>query len=141
MPGPSDEPLFAWTSPQRRALIVLLVGLLLFISVRYACNPVYVSDPQPPWPSRAHELADRVDPNVADWQTLAALPVIGEKRAKAIVAYRDRFRERNPDRPAFAQMEDLQFVNGVGPAMTTSLRPYLYFPRPQSAPATTRPGS
>src|SRR5687768_18503985 len=103
MPAPSDEPLFAWTAPQRRALLVLLVGLLLFISVRYACNRVYVSDPQPPWPGRAHELADRVDPNAADWQTLAALPVIGEKRAKAIVAYREQFRERNPDRPAFAQ--------------------------------------
>ena len=54
-----------------------------------------ISDPQPSEGPRAAELQSRIDPNAADWKTLAAIPNLGEKRAKAIVAYRDGIRSRN----------------------------------------------
>ncbi len=119
---------FAWSVAQRRALLFLLVGLCVLIAVRLARNPAYVSDPQTVFPGRYAELADRIDPNVAGWQTLAALPAIGEKRAKDIVAYREGLGARTPGREAFRRVEDLHRIRGIGPAMTDSLRPYLIFP-------------
>jgi len=79
----SNDALFwpAWTLPQRRALVVFLTVLWCILTVRYALNSRFISDPQPEVPERAAELADRIDPNTADWQDLAALPNLGEKRA------------------------------------------------------------
>ena len=130
----TNQSRFAWTASQRRALIVLLVALWVFIAVRFALNPAYVTDPQPVAPSRYGELADRIDPNTADWQTLAALPAIGEKRAKEIVAYRDEFTARHPGRRAFERVEDLHRIKGIGAAMTNTLRSYLTFPTTAPSP-------
>ena len=128
--APSDTSRFAWTEPQRRVLLVLLTVLLLFLGGRYACNTMYVSDPQPDTPPRYHELADRIDPNTADWQTLAALPGIGERRAKDIVEYRERKRAEagNPDFVVFDAEGDLLYVRGIGPALVEGMKPYLVFP-------------
>ena len=127
MPGAPPTPHFTWNESQRRVLLVLLTILLASLVTRYACNRMYVSDPQPPHPPREAELEDRIDPNTADWQTLAALPVIGEKRAKDIVAYREKFEETNPGQRAFARAEDLIRVKGIGEATVQSLAPYLIF--------------
>jgi len=82
-----EDPSFTWTLPQRRVLLALLAVLLPVLAIRYACNPAYVADPQPPYPSRYEELADRIDPNTADLATLSALPTIGERRAHACRRY------------------------------------------------------
>jgi hypothetical protein len=129
-----------WTPPQRRVLIVLLLVLLISLAVRYWFNPSFVSDPQPRFPARYFDLADRIDPNVADWQTLAALPNIGEKRAQEIVAYRQRVMQQRPQAPAFARADDLLRVRGIGPSIVSQLQPYLIFPRVDPA-ATTSLGS
>lgn len=130
-------PRLTWTASQRRALLVLVSGLLVLLVFRHLLNPAYVPDPQPVVPSRFADLADRIDPNTADWQTLAALPSIGEKRAKQIVAYRDDFTARHPGQPAFARPDDLQRIRGIGPAITAAIQPYLIFPT--AAAPTTRP--
>ena len=127
-----------WTLPQRRALLLLLAALLVFLAVRYALNPVYVSNPQPERPGRSDELADRIDPNTADWPTLAALPGIGEKRAREIVAYREEAAARSPGGVDFAQKEDLLRIKGIGSAMLEAIAPYLTFP---ALPTTTTTGS
>jgi hypothetical protein len=135
-----DAPRFAWTEPQRRVLLVLLTLLLAFLAGRYACNTVYVSDPQPDLPPRHSELADRIDPNTADWQTLAALPGIGEKRAQDIVAYRERKRSEahDPNLVVFDAAGDLLYVRGIGPALLEAMKPHLLFPAPADRPATSR---
>jgi hypothetical protein len=135
---PSDTPRFGWTDSQRRVLLVLLCVFLVFLAARYACNRMYVGDPQPETPPRYDQLADRIDPNTADWQTLAALPALGEKRAKTIIEYRDAFTNEHPDRLAFEEPEDLLLVRGIGPSMLATLKPYLLFPAPGVAtqPAT-----
>jgi hypothetical protein len=114
----------------------LLSLLLVWLLVRWWLNPVYVSDPQPRDPPRALELADRIDLNTADEQMLSALPMIGPRRARDIVAYRQRFTRDNPGQPAFARLEDLYRIRGFGPAIVAQLQPYLIFPRrtPTTAP-------
>ena len=123
-----------WTAPQRSVLVALLGCLLLYLIVRLILNPAYVSNPQPARPSRYDDLADKIDPNVADWQTLAALPGLGEKRAKTIVEYREAFVAKNPGHLAFSEPEDLMLVRGIGPSMLATLRPYLLFPAPTPTP-------
>ena len=128
---------FTWTLPQRRVLLLLLTVLLVFLSVRYAFNPTYVADPQPERPARFDELADKIDPNTADWPTLAALPGIGEKRAKDIVAHREEAKRFATDGVVFARREDMLRVKGIGVVMLEGIAPYLAFPEPlSSAPAT-----
>jgi hypothetical protein len=125
-----------WTARQRRAILILLAAVVLYLTLRLIRNPVYVSDPQPRGGPRAAELADRIDPNTADVAMLAALPMIGQRRAEDIVAYRERFAAQNPGKPAFTRLEDLLRIHGFGTAMIEHLRPYLIFPR--ASPATTR---
>ena len=129
------RPREVWTASQRGVIIALLGGLLVYLVVRLLLNPQYVGDPQPARPSRYDDLADRIDPNTADWQTLAALPGLGEKRAKTIIEYRNAFTNQHPDHLAFEEPEDLMLVRGIGPSMLATLRPYLLFP-PTTQPAT-----
>ena len=114
--------------------------MLVFLAGRYACNSRYVSDPQPEFPPRYDELADRIDPNTADWQTLAALPGIGERRARDIVGYRERKRDqaRQPDLLVFKVPGDLLYVRGVGVAMVEAMKPHLLFPPATNRSATNR---
>ena len=128
-----------WTYSQRVALLVIVALLLGYLTYRYVTNPVYVSNPQPTDPPRAAELVDRIDPNTADVPTLAALPTLGEKRAKLIVDYREARRSRDPNAIVFTRLEDLLRVRGIGPATIDQMRPYLEFPttRPTSAPTSS----
>jgi hypothetical protein len=127
-----------WTAPQRTVLIALLGCLIVYLAVRLLLNPQYVSNPQPQRPPRFEGLADRIDPNTADWQSLAALPGLGEKRAKTIIEYRENFVNQHPDHLAFEEPEDLLLVRGIGPSMLATLRPYMLFPtsQPSTRPAT-----
>jgi DNA uptake protein ComE-like DNA-binding protein len=126
----------AWTASQRRALLLVLSAFAVVLAARLAFNPTYVSNPQPERPPRYHDLADRIDPNTADWQTLAALPALGEKRAKAITEYRDERLRARPGETVFNAPRDLMAVHGIGVGMVVTLRPYLVFPTDR--PATTR---
>jgi competence protein ComEA len=128
---------FLWTRPQRRALLLLLAIFTLVLAVRYARNRAYIPSPQPANGLRAAELATQLDPNVASWQELAAIPTVGEKRAKAIVEVRERLASQHPDQPPFARIEDLMRVKGIGKATAENLKPYLMFPSARP-PATRR---
>ena len=77
-----------------------------------------------------------IDPNAADCQTLSAIPTLGEKRAKAIVAYREQSRSQHANAVAFREPSDLLRVRGIGQATMENLRPYLIFPsdRPATSP-------
>lgn len=132
-PGPEPAHVahkhLAFTPAQQRVLVVLLLALVTYGTVRYAMNRSSVPDPQPDQGERFSELADRINPNTADWQTLAVLPGIGEKRAKDIVAKREELSRRRT--PAFGAPEDLYMVDGIGSATVDKLRPYLDFTRGQ----------
>ena len=131
-----ESPEIGWTPPQRRILIVLLALFLGWLCYRYATNRAEVPDPQPAQGARASELATRIDPNTADWQTLAAIPGMGEKKAHAIVEYRERVRGKNSEAVVFCTRADLQHIRGIGAATSENLSPYLVFPGdPQTRPS------
>jgi len=126
-----------WTARQRAALTIITAGLLVFLTVRYVRNRAYVPDPQDDEGSRAGQILGRVDPNTADWPTLAALPAIGKFVAERIVAERGAFLAAHPGGVAYAKIEDLLRVKGIGPATLQNLEPYLVFPgedRPATRP-------
>src|SRR5437763_1058004 len=136
-PISNDNLPFAWSAPQRRALLALLALFLVVLLARIFMDRTYIPDPQPGVGARANELASRIDPNTADWQTLSALPTLGEKRAKEIIAYRDHIRDRDGTDLVFKEPRDLLRVRGIGLSMVENLRPYLMFPaqdRPATAP-------
>jgi len=126
---------WTWNPDQRRTLIVLLILMFGFLAFRLVMRPAYVADPQPPEGSRAMELEDRIDPNRAEWPTLAALPLIGEKRARDIVAYRELFVEQHPGQAAFARPADLMNIRGIGEVTVAQIEPFLVFPQSSGPPA------
>ena len=73
-------------------------------------------------------LLSKIDPNTADWAAWATLPLIGEKRAKEIVAFREAWQAEHPGEIPFAKLEDLTRVKGIGKATIATLEPYLVFP-------------
>lgn len=72
-----------------------------------------------------------IDPNVAPWWELAALPGLGEVRSRAIVDHRDA------DGRTFRTAADLDDVHGIGPATVQRMAAYLHF---DPAGAGPRPG-
>jgi hypothetical protein len=129
------KPLGIWNDNHRGVVIALLGILALYLSIRLLLNPIYVADPQPLEPARAREVQDKIDPNTADAHTLAALPLIGEKRGEDIVAYRAQFVVEHPGQVAFKVPEDLRRIRGIGTATLAQLEPYLIFP--SRSPSTT----
>jgi DNA uptake protein ComE-like DNA-binding protein len=123
-----------WSPAQRLVLITLILLMCGYLLVRLAFTSKYVSDPQPAQGARAAELQDKIDPNIADAQTLALLPNLGEKRAREIVAYREEFHRTRPGKVPFQSPDDLLKVKGIGVSAVESLTPYLSFP-------TTQPGA
>ncbi len=134
-----NRPGFLWTASQRRVLITGLCVLLAFLAFQLWLRPFYISDPQPDQPARFDELADRIDPNIADVATLSALPMIGPKRAADIVRYRKAFLADHPGAMAFEKPEDLLRIDGIGAATLASLRPYLILPSEHRPAATSQP--
>jgi len=127
-----------WTARQRGMLIVLVAGLALLMAVRYALNPVRVDEPPPLGGARAAELLDRLDPNTADAESLAALPVLGLAIAQRIVEYREAFHAQHPNQRAFARPQDLTKVKGIGPATAAQIERHLWFPGNDSSDQETR---
>lgn len=114
--------------PQRRLLAGLFGIIVIYAGIRLAFDRKPISDPQPPRGDHWPDLADRLDPNTADWTELAALPAIGEKRAHAIVARREAIHTRDLNAIVYKEPRDLYYVSGFGVSMVEQLKQYMYFP-------------
>jgi hypothetical protein len=125
-----------WTTPQRRALLFLGGIFWAALAVRWACDRVYLPEGLDIPAPRAADLADRIDPNTADWQTLAAIPSLGEKKAKLIVAYREKAIAAGRGPIVFHVAVDLTHIKGIGRSTASNLEPYLMFP--SQPPATAK---
>ena len=73
-------------------------------------------------------LSSKVNPNTASWSSLARLPRIGEVRANAIVAYRERVGGQvGGEEQVYRCAEDLGKVGGIGAITVQGIREYLTF--------------
>ncbi len=61
------------------------------------------------------DLKVKLDINSAPWYELVLLPKLGEKKAKAIVAYRE-------EHGNFKSLEELSNINGIGAAIIEAIR-------------------
>jgi hypothetical protein len=118
-----------WTTSQRRTLILLVGVLSICILVRGGLNRRFVADPVPVESARAFEVMGRIDPNLASFDELVCLPMMGEKRAAQIVAYRERFLREHRGGRAFSRASDLMNVRGIGAGMVATFSPHLIFPQ------------
>ena len=139
VPPPRVQP---FRAGQRRALAIAITIFIACLAVALLRNPSHVDDPMPGQGPRYEQLVDRLDPNVADAESLSALPQLGPRRARDIVKYRERVRATDPQRVVFTKLDDLLRVRGIGYAMTKHVEPYLVFPvtQPATAPSPGTPG-
>ncbi len=114
-----------------RARFILAAGVTTALLVIFACGAALRSVNHRPLPhvsapgERSAELLNGLDPNVAPWWELTALPRVGPSRARAIVAFRETWTEEGP---AFPTADSLERVHGIGPKTVARLRPQLILP-------------
>ena len=97
---------------QLRGAVVLTLILGVLVGVRYWLFQPPARSPVP--------VSAAVNPNTAGIQELAALPGIGETRARALVAYREA---HGP----LTRVEDLDPIPGFGPLTLKRLAPHITF--------------
>lgn len=125
----------AGISRYEKAVLALTAGFVLFtggwfLAGRSAAEPYVVTtsapavepveqEPETSGENRPDSLLEGevIDVNEADVYDLQRLPGIGEKRAQAIVAYRE---EHGP----FQSVDELDNVSGIGPGILEGLREY-----------------
>lgn len=117
-----------WSASQRRAVRLILGGILALWGYRFVRDRAIISYPQRGAGQRADELEDQLDPNTASAADLAALPVIGPSVARQIVSYRDQFHAEHRGNIAFKSSDDLLKVKGLGFNTLQQVKPYLKFP-------------
>ena len=72
-------------------------------------------------------LDEKINPNDAPVASLVRLPNIGFVRAEAIVAYREKFNEKDSKSRPFRDCNDLQKVKGIGPKTVQNISQWLKF--------------
>ena len=72
-------------------------------------------------------INDKINPNTADWTSLARLPGIGEKRAKDIIYYRNNQKKYDNSTAVYKEYTDLANVKGIGKLTCEQIRDYLIF--------------
>jgi hypothetical protein len=128
-----------WTFTQRRTLLGLCIALGVFLAIQAWRQPVILTDPPADSAARSQSIQDKIDPNTATAAELAAIPNLGEVRARAIVVYRDSALRTSPAKPVFATPRDLLYVKGIGVGMEANLEPFLMFGGKPSRPVENPP--
>lgn len=104
-------------NPFRRSLFRIAITLLATGSLWLPLAPEAAAAP-PSAPASASAPAPQVDINTADAASLMSVPGIGKSLAQRIVDYRQK-------NGAFARVDDLLKVQGIGEKSLEKLRPYL----------------
>ena len=95
-----------------------------------------MEDPLQIRPADVEAATYLIDPNTASWASLARLPQVGQRRARALVAYRERYRRQHGAASAvFRGPADLLGVRGFGEQTVGAIKPYLVFREPSDGSA------
>jgi len=73
------------------------------------------------------ELDEKINPNDSPVASIIRLPDVGLVRAKAIVAYRENFDDKDKESRPFQDCNDLQKVKGIGPKTAQNISQWLKF--------------
>src|SRR5256885_1912181 len=114
-----------WTLSQRYVLIGVILVASAYLGWVFFRHRAFIDRPQPMVGDRAAELVSKLDLNIAKWEELAILPGMGEKKAHAIVEYREQFVAQHPGQRAFNAASDLKRISGFGQSTVNNLEPYL----------------
>ena len=115
-PDPEEARRFVDASSTCGTILVILWLVTLGSCVRLLL-------PQKEWDGQ--RLApSTVNPNLAPWWELTALPGIGEATARKIIEYREAHADRSP---VFRRPEDLEPVPGIGPKTIRRISSHLRF--------------
>ena len=114
-------------NPQIAAAVAILGAALAGWSVILLMHDTTIPNPPPNVGIHASDLSGHLDPNTATAAELAEIPRLGEKHAAEIVAYRESFLAAHPNGRAFATLNDLSHIRGIGPATLRLMAPYLVF--------------
>jgi DNA uptake protein ComE-like DNA-binding protein len=113
--------------PQIAAAVAIVGAALAGWSAILFMHGTTIPNPPPNVGIHASDLSDHLDPNTATAAELAEIPRLGEKHAAEIVAYRESFLAAHPNGRAFATLNDLTHIRGIGPATLKLMAPYLEF--------------
>ncbi len=108
------RPLFSRTQVVLLAALVLILaaGLAAINVRRLRASEITLT------PGDDSQYSFKLDVNTATWQEFSLLRGIGEKKARAIVDYRE---QHGP----FARIDDLTSVPGIGPATIEEIDDYI----------------
>ncbi|OQZ02494.1 MAG: hypothetical protein B6D35_01170 [Candidatus Brocadia sp. UTAMX2] len=67
---------------------------------------------------KPEDIKVKLDVNTSPWYELVLLPKLGEAKAKAIVAYREKYGN-------FKTLDELTKVKGIGTSITEAIRDHL----------------
>lgn len=110
---------------QLKLLWLLLAILTLSIIFRVTASQLVNSDDMV---VHRNVTDEAINPNTADWTSLARLPGIGEAKAKAIVNYREEQKQSmQKNTLIFSTSDDLKAVKGLGEKTVRSIEPFLIF--------------
>lgn len=115
--GPRTEPP---TPPEPCLLILASLWIVMAIVALPVLAPAGA-------PANAVPTASNINPNLAPWWELTALPRIGQGVAREIVRYRES--AGGDAASVFAAVSDLARVRGIGPKTLQRIGPYLHFDR------------
>ena len=104
-------------------LILLITGIFLFLQTHVQS---YYPDKHENM-GNIIEINEKINPNTADWPSLARLPGIGVKRAKDIINYRNKQNLYDNTSTVFTDYTDLAKINGIGKITCDNIRGYLIF--------------
>lgn len=108
----------------RHHFVVVILVMVAGVVVIVRSNSGWQIAAQAPATAPSVEL--RLDPNTASAQELASIPGLGPAMAGRIVAYRNRQLAAGRS-PAFADLSDLDRVDGIGEATLEAIGPSLRF--------------
>ncbi len=113
-----------WTVKQRTTLIAILLALSLWLTYRLLHDSAVVPAGLPAESPRAGELLTQMDLNTVDAASLSAIPRLGEKKAKDIVDFRDKYIQEHGRSP-FERVEDVLQIKGIGVGTVGQIKPYV----------------
>ncbi len=105
LPGPLK--IFEFSRKESLATFFLITAILIGTGIKYAIDRHWWLPKTEVVDLGPESIKLRIDLNRAEWYELIVLPGIGEKKARAIVEYREKT-------GAFKTIEHLCEVNGIG---------------------------